>query len=172
MTALEYVGKQIEKHTHSYYRAKERRAPAEELANIKAKIRHYCDAADALMGFPVSALFHENVGENERIEYEKNDVEYIKQYAIPADVAGQLAEEAAELAKAACKLERVIRGTNPTVVTYDEAVTSLAEEIADINVVTTVLLDMLSVPYGRVSDIEPEKFIRWAKRLRERYGDE
>ena len=172
MTALEYVGKQIEKHTHSYYRAKERRAPAEELANIKAKIIHYCDAADALIGFPVSALFRKNVGENERIEYEMNDVEYIKQYAIPADVAGQLAEEAAELAKAACKLERVIRGTNPTPVTYDEAVASLVEELSDINVVSTVLIDMLAVPYGRISDLEPNKFERWATRLREHYGNE
>lgn len=172
MTAFEYVGKQIEKHTDSYYRAMKRGAPAEELANIKAKIRHYSDAADALMGFPVSTPLRETEGENERIEYEMNDVEYIKQYAIPADVAGQLAEEAAELAKAACKLERVIRGTNPTPVTYDEAVASLVEELSDINVVSSVLIDVLAVPYSRISDTEPNKFERWATRLRKHFGNE
>lgn len=104
--------------------------------------------------------------------YSMNDAEYIKQYAIPADVAGQLAEEAAELAKAACKLERVIRGTNPTPVTYDEAVASLVEELSDINVVSSVLIDVLAVPYSRISDTEPNKFERWATHLRKHYGNE
>ena len=50
---------------------------------------------------------------------------------IPGSGYPQIAEEAAELAKAALKLRRAITQTNPTPVTVDEAVENIIEEYAD-----------------------------------------
>ena len=55
----------------------------------------------------------------------------INKIGLPATLE-QLAEEAAELSKAALKLARVIRGENPTPVSYAQAVDSLMEEAADV----------------------------------------
>lgn len=44
----------------------------------------------------------------------------------------QTAEEAAELAKAALKYARILRGENPTPVTEEEAVKNLIEEYTDV----------------------------------------
>ena len=44
----------------------------------------------------------------------------------------QLAEEATELAKAALKLARIIRGENPTPVTKSQAIDNLVEEYTDV----------------------------------------
>lgn len=55
------------------------------------------------------------------------------------EILCQLAEEAAELAKAALKLRRAIDGCNPTPVTREEAEKKLEEEIADVEVCLNVL---------------------------------
>lgn len=44
----------------------------------------------------------------------------------------QLAEEASELAQAALKVARVLRGENPTPVEYKKAVENLTEEYSDL----------------------------------------
>jgi NTP pyrophosphatase (non-canonical NTP hydrolase) len=44
----------------------------------------------------------------------------------------QLAEEASELAQAALKLSRILRGENPTPVTEEDAMTNLKEEFTDV----------------------------------------
>ena len=48
MTALEYMEKQVEKHRANFQREALRGAPAEQLRNIREKIWHYQEAADAL----------------------------------------------------------------------------------------------------------------------------
>lgn len=45
-----------------------------------------------------------------------------------------LAEECTELAHAALKLARIKRGENPTPTTEEEAITSLIEEMADVDI--------------------------------------
>lgn len=77
----------------------------------------------------------------------------------------QLAEEAAELAKAALKLARVVRAENPTPVDYDTAFRSLCEELGDVRVCVAVLQDK----YGTLdtSATELEKLFRWKRRLHE-----
>ena len=59
------------------------------------------------------------------------DLEYIAANLSDEDILCQIAEEAAELAKAALKLRRAITQTNPTPVTVDEAVENIIEEYAD-----------------------------------------
>lgn len=82
----------------------------------------------------------------------------------------QLAEECAELGKAALKVRRTITRDNPTPVSCNEAEEQMREEIAD------VLLMMQYVTGGDVAitaspdivEIAERKERRWAKRLRHR----
>lgn len=53
-----------------------------------------------------------------------------------------LAEEAAELAQAALKLARVVRGENPASVTEDHAQSDLMEEWADVLICSEYLDEM------------------------------
>ena len=48
MTALEYMEKQIQQHRISHIQAVDRNAPEEMLENIRRKISHYEEAAEAL----------------------------------------------------------------------------------------------------------------------------
>jgi NTP pyrophosphatase (non-canonical NTP hydrolase) len=82
-----------------------------------------------------------------------------------AAVLEQMAEEAAELAKAALKLARIRRGENPTPVTEDEAYRALCEEMADVAVCAKVLMEYEPVRYGGLVLTEMEKMDRWRDRL-------
>ena len=73
----------------------------------------------------------------------------------------QLAEEAAELAQAALKAARILRGDNPTPVTLKEAEEYLVEEYTDVYQCAMEL----DVPVDW-EQIE-EKRERWMKRVRE-----
>lgn len=48
MTALEYMKRQVDKHTANYEREKRRGVPGEVLENIKNKIGYYVEAVKAL----------------------------------------------------------------------------------------------------------------------------
>lgn len=85
--------------------------------------------------------------------------------ALPmATRAEALAEESSELAHAALKLARVLRGENPTPKTQDEAVSHLRDEFDDVVVASAAL--GLSVQRGHIR----EKAARWRKRIEEK-GD-
>lgn len=73
----------------------------------------------------------------------------------------QMAEEAAELAKAALKLARIERGENPTPVTREEAIRSLIEEYTDV-IQCAENLD-LQADYDQME----EKYARFIKRYEE-----
>lgn len=79
------------------------------------------------------------------------------------DIFDQLAEEAAELAQAANKMARVMRGTNPANIDEREAIKHVIEEYTDVHVVAKDILELqvdgLQVDY---------KIDRWAKRLEEK----
>ena len=80
-----------------------------------------------------------------------------------AEILSQLAEEACELGHAALKLRRVLAGDNPTPVTLDEAMASIEEEIADVEV---CLAELKDIRLERVERIKREKRNRWITRIR------
>lgn len=79
----------------------------------------------------------------------------------------QMAEEAAELAQAALKYARILRGENPTPVTEWEAMRHLSEEVADVLVCMDVVMEYPDSLYG-VDEQVFEKKARWLDRLKGR----
>lgn len=80
-----------------------------------------------------------------------------------AELLAMLAEEAAELAQAALKLRRVLDGSNPTTMTYQEAKEDLIEEAADVELCMrqiTALADRHEIEL-----VKAEKYQRWLERL-------
>ena len=94
-------------------------------------------------------------------------MEYIREKLPTPELLAQLAEEAAELGHAALKLRRVYDGTNPTPVTYEDALANLHEEIADVH----LLVEALGLGrYKNHQQIMDAKMKRWAGRLRKKAG--
>ena len=99
--------------------------------------------------------------------------EYVAAWLNNTALLGQLAEETAELGKAALKLQRVLMNENPTPVTMEEALDSLIEEIADVICAMDVVMHKLHINLEVV--VEPiieEKAARWADRVRGKYNRE
>lgn len=88
------------------------------------------------------------------------------------DLLIQLSEEASELAQAASKYHRVIRGTNPTPVTPTVARYALIEELADVNVAAEAVRMKLCILCDEIAAVEDEKIERWKKRIRTEAEDE
>lgn len=98
------------------------------------------------------------------------DLEYIAENLSDEDILCQIAEEAAELSKAALKLRRALTGTNPTPVSVSEAQNNLIEEYGDVLGAFLVLASK----YDSVNDINTAvnanidtKYQRWAERIKE-----
>lgn len=88
-----------------------------------------------------------------------------------APVLEQLAEEAAEVAQAALKLARIIRGENPTPKTACEAEEALEEEMADVSVCMRVLaIESIVIDVENVEKIAEVKMKRWLDRLENMRG--
>lgn len=94
-----------------------------------------------------------------------NKLDYIRNTLGEPELLCQLAEEAAELSKAALKLRRVYDGTNPTPVSEGDALSNLKEEIADIWLVLNAL--GLCQHIREYDAIMQFKTKRWAGRLKE-----
>ena len=91
--------------------------------------------------------------------------EEIREKISREELLAQLAEEAAELAKAALKYRRILDGTNPTPISRTEAFDHLIEEIADVRLVVSVLdMDKYLPEYDAIAI---RKTLRWVKRLNE-----
>lgn len=95
------------------------------------------------------------------------NIDIIRKYLDQPELLNQLAEEAAELAKAALKLRRVYTGINPTPVTGKEAFDNLLEEMADVYNCIHVLGFDTCVNLNEVQRIMLGKQSRWAERLKE-----
>lgn len=76
------------------------------------------------------------------------------------DLYEQLAEEAAELAQAANKMARVLRGTNPTPKSEEEVKKNLVEEYTDVVSVANNILDIQ--PDWLIGNY---KLYRWKNRI-------
>ena len=90
-------------------------------------------------------------------------VDLIEAIGTPATLE-LLAEECTELAQAALKTARVLRGENPTPTTLDEAVNHLAEEMADVEIMMSAVqridADSMIDPPWKVGPI-PELINSW-----------
>lgn len=75
----------------------------------------------------------------------------------------QLAEECAELSKACLKKARIIRGNNPTPVTYEEADSAIIEEFTDVIHVSNIL----GLDQQKNFEQIHRKQKRWIKRILE-----
>ena len=91
--------------------------------------------------------------------------DYISRQMTETELLAGLAEECAELGKAALKMRRVLDRSNPTPVTFSEARQAIVEGIADVE----FLLEMLGYKSdgvrAEIKAIREEKTPRWAKRL-------
>lgn len=99
------------------------------------------------------------------------NLEYVQDRVPIEEVLAQLAEEAAELGKAALKLRRAIDGTNPTPVTIEQASDNLAEEIADV----LLCLEVIEFDIDDVEELRQAmnaKLKRWVNRLQEAEREE
>ena len=102
-----------------------------------------------------------------------NNLRYIVD-RLPLEVRiDQLGEEAAELAHAASKLSRVLRGVNPTPVTRDEAEENLRKEVGDVLTCVAAVTqpgDMAECLIEWNMEIG-KNAARWRRRLEERGRD-
>lgn len=81
------------------------------------------------------------------------------------ELLAQLAEECAELSQAALKLRRVLDGSNPTPVSYQDAKLALMEEAADVELCMRTIHALAD--RAVIEDIIHQKQDRWLQRLAE-----
>lgn len=92
------------------------------------------------------------------------DMEYIRSRLTRAQLWGQLAEEAAELAQAALKMQRLEQGVNLPRKDGETCIAAVIEEHADVE----LLFEMLEwQDKEKREQIKAEKVKRWAKNLLE-----
>ena len=87
---------------------------------------------------------------------------YIRRNIGAAACYEQLAEEASELAQAALKYARILRGVNPTPVPKEEAAMMLEEEYIDVQLAA----DVASV-HANNRNLYLTKLQRWVDRIEE-----
>lgn len=90
----------------------------------------------------------------------------VKDYLTQAELLCQLAEESAELAQAALKERRTLTNDNPTPISYADARNNLIEEVADVFVCLSELLEIRD--WEEVANIREQKENRWLRRLSEK----
>lgn len=93
-------------------------------------------------------------------------IKYVREHLPREELLCQLAEECAELGKAALKMARIYRGVNPTPVTRAEAFQNLVEELADVSLCVEVLGLNTKEVMGNCDSICEEKSVRWMNRLK------
>jgi NTP pyrophosphatase (non-canonical NTP hydrolase) len=95
-----------------------------------------------------------------------DNINYIREKLSREELLTQLAEECAELSKAALKLRRVYNGGNPTPMTRADAYNNLIEEIADVTLCVEVLGFNSPENLYNIGQIWDEKLSRWEQRLK------
>jgi len=92
-------------------------------------------------------------------------MDIIKQIGVPA-LLEQLAEECAELAQAALKLARYLRGENVPVKSRTQLISDLLEEIADVDNILVLIASTELYDGQRVARIRENKMARWVQRIK------
>lgn len=96
----------------------------------------------------------------------EDEIEYVRSHLGQAALLEQLAEECAELGKAALKLARIYRGENPTPLSEDAAFYAVKEEAVDVELCMDVVQPCTDVGVWKL--MKKEKLDRWVDRLKER----
>lgn len=94
-------------------------------------------------------------------------INYVGDQLPQEELLAQLAEETAELGKAALKLRRVLDGKNPTPVSLSAAFENFEEEIADVLLCLRVL-GFDAATLAKYEGTMQGKLERWVARLREK----
>lgn len=92
--------------------------------------------------------------------------EHIVDYIGKAALLEQTAEEASELSQACLKMARKIRGENPTPKDTNDILENLNEEIADVILCCSELVDARIVSYDDIDGIAMIKYKRWCERVK------
>lgn len=94
------------------------------------------------------------------------NISVIQSHIKDDEILAQMAEEAAELAQACLKLRHAIGDDNPTPVSKQQAIKSLAEEWADVLLCESLLQERYRPSLeASVQDVVAFKAQRWADRL-------
>lgn len=96
----------------------------------------------------------------------EENIKKVQELLGDSEVLCQLAEECAELAKAALKLRRAHEGTNPTPISEELAALHLCEEVADVMNCLRVL--QIQIDGNTIQNYQKYKLERWVKRLEAR----
>lgn len=83
----------------------------------------------------------------------------------------QLAEECAELSKAALKLRRALGGGTPTPISPEKAEADFMEELSDVYTCIIALGYDHPKYAGKIDETVRQKFKRWAERLKAAEGE-
>ena len=119
----------------------------------------YLHELAAALKIPVSYFLDDDV---HAFDAEKqNCIERVTQMLSAGDLLCQLAEESAELTKAALKVKRALEGKNPTPTRLNDALSNLQEELEDV----LVCVATLSPDFVTLTDAPLQKLKRWVSRL-------
>ena len=97
---------------------------------------------------------------------DENMNEHIVDYIGKAALLEQTAEEASELSQTCLKMARKIRGENPTPKDTNDILENLNEEIADVILCCSELVDARIVSYDDIDGIAMKKYKRWCERVK------
>lgn len=105
------------------------------------------------------------------MEQKKNDLhrknmESILQTLKYDELLCQMAEETAELCQAAMKYRRKMGDINPTTLPWKKVIDNLLEEIADVILLSELLLWDNFTAWQRIEEIKKFKANRWVGRLK------
>lgn len=98
---------------------------------------------------------------------DKDKIDVINDIGVPATLE-LCAEECVELAHAALKMARKLRGENPTPKSMDDIIECLTEELGDVQINIDKILEYGIVPKADVDAVKEFKRKRWEDRLREK----
>ena len=88
-----------------------------------------------------------------------------KEIGLPATLE-QCAEECSELAQQTLKLQRILRGENPTPANKDEVIHKCCEEAADVMVCIDALIEAGLFTHKELSSNMLQKTERWVTRVK------
>lgn len=100
-------------------------------------------------------------------ELHKEKIDVVNDIGVPATLE-LCAEEAVELAHAALKMARKLRGENPTPKSMDDILDALTEELGDVQINIDKILEHGIVSKADVDAVKEFKRKRWEERLREK----
>lgn len=111
-----------------------------------------------------------------KLKYHENRYRnFIYENTTKASQYEQVAEEAVELAHAAQKIARILRGEQPVAkdVTFESEFEKFIEEYADVELAVSITETIGGGHYDideKFLDIYDEKLLRWYKRVKEKTG--